>query len=87
MRRFANLVVRSTKPTKRMLPLRALRIVSNYNFSTAKKPQVMSFQTETKKLLDIVAKSLYTDAEVFIRQLLSNASDSLEKQRFKDQAN
>jgi HSP90 family molecular chaperone len=46
----------------------------------------MEFKAETKKLLDIVAKSLYTDSEVFIRELLSNASDALEKQRFKDQS-
>ena len=46
----------------------------------------MEFKTETKKLLDIVAKSLYTDSEVFVRELLSNASDALEKQRFKDQS-
>jgi len=37
------------------------------------------FKAETKKLLDIVAKSIYTDKEVFIRELLSNASDALEK--------
>lgn len=42
----------------------------------------MEFKAETKKLLDIVAKSLYTDKDVFIRELLSNASDALEKQRF-----
>lgn len=40
-----------------------------------------SFKAETRKLLDIVAKSLYTDAEVFLRELLSNCSDALEKQR------
>lgn len=40
------------------------------------------FKAETKKLLDIVAKSIYTDKEVFIRELLSNCSDALEKQRF-----
>lgn len=39
------------------------------------------FKAETKKLLDIVAKSIYTDKEVFIRELMSNASDALEKQR------
>ena len=37
------------------------------------------FKAETKKLLDIVAKSIYTDKEVFIRELLSNCSDALEK--------
>lgn len=41
-----------------------------------------TFQAETKRLLDIVAKSIYTDREVFVRELLSNCSDALEKQRF-----
>lgn len=40
------------------------------------------FKAETRKLLDIVAKSLYTDKEVFIRELISNASDACEKLRF-----
>jgi len=31
-----------------------------------------------------VAKSIYTDKEVFVRELLSNCSDALEKQRFKE---
>jgi len=39
------------------------------------------FQAETKKILDIVARSLYSDKEVFIRELISNASDALEKVR------
>lgn len=39
----------------------------------------MEFKAETRKLLDIVAKSIYTDKEVFIRELLSNCSDALEK--------
>ncbi|XP_034361706.1 heat shock protein 75 kDa, mitochondrial [Arvicanthis niloticus] len=41
------------------------------------------FQAETKKLLDIVACSLYSEKEVFIRELISNASDALEKLRHK----
>merc|ERR1712137_652905 len=39
------------------------------------------FQAETRKLLDIVAKSLYTEKEIFIRELVSNASDASEKFR------
>nr|XP_033819537.1 heat shock protein 75 kDa, mitochondrial isoform X2 [Geotrypetes seraphini] len=39
------------------------------------------FQAETKKLLDIVACSLYSEKEVFIRELISNGSDALEKLR------
>jgi len=42
----------------------------------------LEFKAETRKLLDIVAKSLYTDKEVFIRELISNASDACEKLRF-----
>jgi len=40
------------------------------------------FQAEAVKLLDIVVHSLYTDKGVFIRELVSNASDALEKLRY-----
>ncbi|XP_011630852.1 heat shock protein 75 kDa, mitochondrial [Pogonomyrmex barbatus] len=40
------------------------------------------FQSETQMLLQIVAKSLYSDKEVFVRELISNASDALEKLRY-----
>jgi HSP90 family molecular chaperone len=40
-----------------------------------------TFQAETRELLDIVANSLYTEKEVFIRELVSNASDALNKLR------
>lgn len=40
------------------------------------------FQAETAELLNIVAKSLYSENEVFIRELISNGSDALEKRRY-----
>ncbi|MGL1932743.1 MAG: molecular chaperone HtpG [Desulfotalea sp.] len=39
------------------------------------------FKSETKKLLDIVINSLYTEKDVFIRELISNSADALEKMR------
>jgi len=39
------------------------------------------FQAEVKQILDIVVHSLYTDKEIFVRELVSNASDALEKLR------
>ena len=44
-------------------------------------PETHAFQAETRRLLDIVTNSLYTDKEVFVRELVSNASDALEKCR------
>ncbi|CAF0717780.1 unnamed protein product [Brachionus calyciflorus] len=46
------------------------------------KSEKYDFLAETKQLLNIVAKSLYSDKEVFVRELISNASDAIEKLKY-----
>lgn len=45
-------------------------------------PQSFNFKAETKQLLNILIHSLYKEREVFLRELLSNASDALHRLRF-----
>jgi len=49
---------------------------------TTSQTEKHQFQAETQQLLHIVAKSLYSDKEIFVRELISNANDALEKLRY-----
>jgi molecular chaperone HtpG len=49
---------------------------------TSSEGQRLEFQTEVKQLLHLMIHSLYTHKEVFMRELVSNASDALDKLRF-----
>ena len=52
------------------------------NKKTDTNEEKYNFQAEVSKLLHIVANSLYSDKEVFLRELISNSSDACDKLRY-----
>ena len=68
-------------------PARFHNSLPRANFSTATASEKHEFKAETRKLLDIVSNSLYSERDIFLRELVSNSSDALEKYRFLSSTN
>jgi heat shock protein beta len=78
----SEVTMRDAQATKDRPKIEAYDMSDDDKQAAEKKKEAFSFAADVSRLMDIIINSLYTKKEVFIREIVSNASDALDKIRF-----
>jgi len=75
---FSRLLTRTLSPSRREFPL----ALCQSSGSQSTEPEKFAFESNVARVMDIIINSLYSNKDVFLRELISNAADACDKKRF-----